>query len=90
MKAGFVHLGGRHGAQAAHDFRAHRDATQQVGARQLVALSDPAVDMVAFERDKIKGAVRTDFILSAEIIAITLGAVAAAATAAAAATGSPG
>jgi len=27
------------------------------------------VDLVAFERDKIKGAVRTDFILSAEIVA---------------------
>jgi predicted DNA repair protein MutK len=35
-------------------------------------------DLVAFEKDKIKGAVRTDFILSAEIIAITLGSVAAA------------
>lgn len=33
------------------------------------------VDLVAFERDKIKGAIRTDFILSAEIIAITLGTV---------------
>ena len=33
-------------------------------------------ELLAFERDKIKGAVRTDFILSAEIIAITLGAVA--------------
>ena len=40
------------------------------------ALSDPATDMLAFERDKIKGAIRTDFILSAEIIAITLGTVA--------------
>ena len=40
------------------------------------ALADPAVDLVALERDKVKGAVRTDFILSAEIIAITLGAVA--------------
>lgn len=40
------------------------------------AIADPAVDMKAFERDKIKGAVRTDFILSAEIIAITLGTVA--------------
>jgi uncharacterized protein len=40
------------------------------------ALSDPALDPVALERDKIKGAVRTDFILSAEIIAITLGTVA--------------
>lgn len=40
------------------------------------ALQDPAVDMVDFEKTKINGAVRTDFILSAEIIAITLGAVA--------------
>ncbi len=40
------------------------------------ALADPSADMVAFERDKIKGAVRTDFILSAEIIVITLGTVA--------------
>ena len=40
------------------------------------ALADPAVDLVALEKGKIKGAVRTDFILSAEIIAITLGAVA--------------
>ena len=43
------------------------------------SLADPAVDLVALEREKIKGAVRTDFILSAEIIAITLGAVAGAA-----------
>jgi predicted DNA repair protein MutK len=47
---------------------AHRDGLAR-------ALADPAVDLVAFERDKIKGAVRTDFILSAEIVAITLGTV---------------
>jgi hypothetical protein len=40
------------------------------------ALANPGVDLCAVERDKIKGAVRTDFILSAEIIAITLGTVA--------------
>ncbi len=40
------------------------------------ALEDPTVDLVALERDKIKGAIRTDFILSAEIIVITLGTVA--------------
>ncbi|MBD9370134.1 DUF808 domain-containing protein [Xanthomonas sp. XNM01] len=45
-------------------------------ARRVEALADPAVDLVAMERDKIKGAVRTDLILSAEIIAITLGTVA--------------
>jgi len=46
--------------------------------KTLQALADPAVDLVAFEREKIKGAVRTDFILSAEIVVITLGSVAAA------------
>src|SRR5262249_49436813 len=40
------------------------------------ALADPQVDALAFERTKVKGAIRTDFILSAEIIAITLGVVA--------------
>lgn len=63
----------------AHKFLHSKVEEDADHARQLAALSDPAVDMVAFERDKIKGAVRTDFILSAEIIAITLGAVATAA-----------
>lgn len=40
------------------------------------AVADANVDLVAYEKAKIKGAVRTDFILSAEIIAITLGIVA--------------
>lgn len=40
------------------------------------AASDAPLDLHAYERDKIRGAVRTDFVLSAEIIAITLGAVA--------------
>jgi uncharacterized protein len=51
--------------------RAHRAELAQV-------LSDPDIDVVQAEKGKIKGAVRTDFILSAEIIAITLGTVAAA------------
>jgi predicted DNA repair protein MutK len=42
----------------------------------LAAAANPKIDLVAFEKDKIKGAIRTDFILSAEIIAITLGTVA--------------
>ncbi|TBW12330.1 DUF808 domain-containing protein [Azotobacter chroococcum subsp. isscasi] len=48
-------------------------------AELSAALVDPNIDLVAFEQDKIKGAVRTDFILSAEIIAISLGTVAQAA-----------
>jgi predicted DNA repair protein MutK len=42
------------------------------------AVADPTVDLAEFEKDKIKGAIRTDFILSAEIIVIALGTVAAA------------
>lgn len=57
----------------AHRFM-HQDA--EAHARHLAALTDPKVDMASFEREKISGAVRTDFILSAEIIAITLGTVA--------------
>ncbi|MFG0380211.1 DUF808 domain-containing protein [Pseudomonas sp. zbq_18] len=60
----------------AHKFLHSKEEVQQQHAEHLQALGDPAVDMQAFERDKIKGAVRTDFILSAEIIAITLGVVA--------------
>jgi hypothetical protein len=41
------------------------------------ALAEPAVDIAAYERQKVASAVRTDFILSAEIIVITLGTVAA-------------
>ena len=48
-------------------------------AKLSQALVDPTVDLVALEKDKIKGAVRTDFILSAEIIVISLGAAAGAA-----------
>ncbi|MEX6503935.1 DUF808 domain-containing protein [Pseudomonas zhanjiangensis] len=55
----------------------HGPAEEQVEHRQLVqAVSDPQVDLQAFEQGKIRGAIRTDFILSAEIIAITLGTVA--------------
>ena len=62
----------------AHKFM-HSKAEDAARHKDLVAaLSDPKVDLVAYEKDKIKGAIRTDFILSAEIIAITLGTVASA------------
>jgi len=55
----------------------HRDPEQERANEALhAAAADPAIDLVALERDKIKGAIRTDFILSAEIIVITLGTVA--------------
>ena len=40
------------------------------------AIVDSKLDLVALEKDKIKGAIRTDFVLSAEIIVIALGTVA--------------
>ena len=59
----------------AHKFL-HSPAEDATHHAQLVqALADPSMDLVALEQEKIKGAVRTDFILSAEIIAITLGTV---------------
>ncbi len=45
-------------------------------AERVKAVVDESVDLVVHEKDKIKGAIRTDFILSAEIIVITLGTVA--------------
>ena len=44
-------------------------------SKVLSALHDPKVDLVASEQQKIKGAIRTDFVLSAEIIVIALGTV---------------
>jgi uncharacterized protein len=59
----------------AHKFL--RNPQQQAAQQEALraALANPAVDLVALEKSKIKGAIRTDFILSAEIIAITLGTV---------------
>ncbi|HEY2547960.1 MAG TPA: DUF808 domain-containing protein [Candidatus Acidoferrum sp.] len=59
-----------------HKFLHSRDEDTAHHAELLQAVSDPAMDLVAMEKEKIKGAVRTDFILSAEIIVISLGTVA--------------
>ena len=60
----------------AHKFL-HSPVDERIHHTELVAaVANPAIDMVAFEKNKIKGAVRTDFVLSAEIIVITLGTVA--------------
>ena len=61
----------------AHKFL-HREEAAAHRSELAQAVADPAIDLVTLEKDKIKGAVRTDFILSAEIIVITLGTVAAA------------
>ncbi|MEZ0391049.1 MAG: DUF808 domain-containing protein [Pseudobdellovibrionaceae bacterium] len=60
----------------AHKFL-HAPEEETAHHKELVkAVANPAVDMVAFEKEKIKGAIRTDFILSAEIVVIALGTVA--------------
>lgn len=62
----------------AHKFL-HSESEDDAHRAELAhALENPNIDLVALEKDKIKGAIRTDFILSAEIIVITLGTVAAA------------
>ncbi|MBW0147591.1 DUF808 domain-containing protein [Marinobacter arenosus] len=58
----------------AHKFL-HREEDKAHKSELREALKNPDVDMKALEKEKIKGAIRTDFILSAEIIAITLGTV---------------
>lgn len=59
----------------AHAFLHRADHPDDLSDELMQALADPSVDLVALEKDKIKGAIRTDFVLSAEIIAITLGTV---------------
>jgi hypothetical protein len=54
----------------------HAHAEDEVRHAELAAaVANAEIDLVAFEQNKIKGAVRTDFVLSAEIIVITLGVV---------------
>jgi uncharacterized protein len=54
----------------------HKEEERAHHAEHLKAVADEHVDLVALERGKVKGAIRTDFILSAEIIVISLGTVA--------------
>lgn len=59
----------------AHKWLHSAEDDEKAHAEHVDALAKSDVDLVTFEKDKIKGAIRTDFILSAEIIAITLGTV---------------
>lgn len=58
-----------------HYFSANSHENKEKHAKEIVALADSSIDLVEFEKVKIKGAIRTDFILSAEIIVIVLGTV---------------
>lgn len=66
------------GAHKVHEKLFRRETDRQEKEQLKKAFRDPGVDLVAFEKRKIKGAIRTDFILSAEIIVIALGTVASA------------
>ncbi|MBL8325533.1 MAG: DUF808 domain-containing protein [Rubrivivax sp.] len=59
----------------AHRFLHGKEEDAAHAAELHRAVQDPQVDLMALERDKIKGAIRTDFVLSAEIIVIALGTV---------------
>ena len=60
----------------AHKFLHSKAEDHAHEAELAAAVADPDIDLVALEKEKIKGAIRTDFILSAEIIVISLGTVA--------------
>ena len=54
----------------------HKEDVKAHTETRKAAVSNPEIDLVAFEEAKVKGAIRTDFVLSAEIIVIALGTVA--------------
>ncbi len=60
-----------------HSYCGGHDAEDEAHESKLhEAVKTESIDLMALEKDKIKGAIRTDFVLSAEIIVITLGTVA--------------
>ena len=61
--------------KVAHRFMHSVSGQASESEKRVKALTDPALDLAELEKSKVKGAIRTDFILSAEIIAITLGTV---------------
>lgn len=70
-------LGGAYLCYEGFEKLAHRQPPPAAGAPAAAAAVP--VDVVAYEKEKVTGAIRTDFVLSAEIITITLGLVAGAA-----------
>lgn len=62
----------------AHKWLHSAEMVAEAESQIHAAAADETVDLVAFEKEKIQGAIRTDFVLSAEIVVISLGTVAAA------------
>ncbi len=58
-----------------HKYLHREEAEREKTARtvRVAALANPEIDLVALEQERIRGAIRTDFILSAEIVVIALG-----------------
>ena len=61
--------------KVAHRLLHSREEEQEDHAKRVHAVADQQVNMVQFEKQRIRGAIRTDAILSAEIIVIALGTV---------------
>ena len=81
LMCGGLYLAYEGAEKVIHKFWPHLLPHDEEQQKRLRANADETIDLVAFEKEKIKGAVRTDFVLSAEIIVIALGsAVAAGAT----------
>lgn len=59
-----------------HSLHHKKAKTEEAAEAELTAIE---TDLAKFEKEKVKGAIRTDFILSAEIVVISLGTVATAA-----------
>ncbi|WP_201534783.1 DUF808 domain-containing protein [Psychrobacter ciconiae] len=73
LMCGGLYLSYEGAEKVIHKFWPHLLPHDEEQAARLQANADDTVDLVAFEKQKIKGAIRTDFILSAEIIVIALG-----------------
>lgn len=73
LMCGGLYLAYEGAEKVIHKFWPHLLPHDEVQNERLRANADESIDLVAYEKDKIKGAVRTDFILSAEIIVIALG-----------------
>ena len=61
--------------KVAHRLLHSREEEQEAHVKRIQAVADRQVNMVQFEKQRIRGAIRTDAILSAEIIVIALGTV---------------
>lgn len=64
------------GVEKIYHYLSHnKHELEEEHAKKLAVIADPKINLVELEKDKIKGAIRTDFILSAEIVVIVLGTV---------------